>query len=393
MRRGKVGLALSSIGFVKLSMTSLEVDVVVIGAGVVGLACARALAEAGREVVVLEALDSFGSVTSARNSEVIHSGIYYEPGSLKAKLCVEGRQLLYAFCEARGIAHRRCGKLVVAATSQEVSHLETISDRARVNGVLDVRFLTGADAKAQEPALRAVAALECPSTGILDSHSLMRSLLGDAQAHGAQLVCRSPVESGAVVGDGAVELSVGGQEPFTVTAALVINAAGLAAPQVAARIHGVPPRHVPRPSFCKGNYFTLGGKAPFTRLIYPVPEPGGLGVHLTLDLGGSARFGPDTEWLETDDAHALDYEVDPRRADKFYAAIRKYWSDLRDGSLEPGYSGIRPKLRSADGTLLSDFVISGPADHGVSGLVNLFGMESPGLTSSLAIARHVTALL
>lgn len=376
-----------------MSMISLEVDAVVIGAGVVGLACARALAEAGREVIILEALDSFGSVTSARNSEVIHSGIYYEPGSLKAKLCVEGSRLLYAFCEDRGISHRRCGKLVVAASSQEVSHLEKISDRARANGVLDVRLLSGADVKVREPALRAVAALECPSTGVLDSHSLMLSLLGDAQANGAQLVCRSPVESGTVVRDGAVELRVGGRQPFTVIAALVINAAGLAAPQVAARIRGVSPEHVPRPSFCKGSYFTLGGKVPFTRLIYPVPEPGGLGVHLTLDLGGSARFGPDTEWLETDDVHVLDYGVDPRRADKFYASIRKYWPDLRDGSLEPGYSGIRPKLRSADGTLLSDFVINGPADHGVSGLINLFGIESPGLTSSLAIARHVTALL
>ena len=373
-------------------MIAYEVDSVVIGAGVVGLACAKALAEAGRDVLILEALDAFGLVTSARNSEVIHSGLYYAPGSLKARLCVRGRQLLYDYCVRRNVAHRRCGKLVVAANPGEVDYLETLQATARSNGVDDTRLLTAAQARALEPALHTVAALLCPSTGIVDGHAYMLSLLGDAQAHGAQLICRSPVRSGQA-GAGGLELQVAGPEPVTLRAATVVNAAGLNAPQVARRLQGLPAGHVPQPVFCKGNYFTLTGRAPFSRLIYPVPEAGGLGVHLTLDLNGQARFGPDTEWLETTDADALDYRVDARRAEGFYGSIRRYWPALADGALAPGYAGVRPKLRAADGTLVPDFTISGPADHGVAGLVNLFGIESPGLTASLAIGEYVAGLL
>jgi len=373
-------------------MIAYEVDTVVIGAGVVGLACAKALAEAGREVLILEELDAFGTATSARNSEVIHSGLYYTPGSLKAALCVQGRQLLYEHCQSRGVAHRRCGKLVVAASRREADELEKIQATARANGVDDARLLTAAEVRALEPALHAEAALLCPSTGIVDSHDYMRSLLGDAQARGAQLVCRSPVESGQA-GAGGLQLQVGGPEPVTVRAAAVVNAAGLKAPAVAGRIEGLPASHVSQPVFCKGNYFTLTGKAPFSRLIYPVPEVGGLGVHLTMDLGGLARFGPDTEWLDTGDADALDYRVDARRAEGFYASIRKYWPELPDSALQAGYAGVRPKLRAGDGALVPDFVISGPADHGVAGLVNLFGIESPGLTASLALGRRVAGLL
>ncbi|MCL1960964.1 MAG: NAD(P)/FAD-dependent oxidoreductase [Desulfovibrionaceae bacterium] len=374
-------------------MIEYETDTIVIGAGVVGLACAKVLAEAGREVVILEALDAFGAVTSARNSEVIHAGLYYAPGSLKAALCVQGRQLLYAHCLNRGVAHRRCGKLVVATTPGEIGYLEKLEATARANGVDDVRLLTAFDAKALEPALHAVAALLCPSTGIVDSHAYMLSLLGDAQAHGAQLICRSPVESGQACAAGGIELQVAGQEPVTVRAATVVNAAGLRAPDVARRIQGLPAAHVPQPVFCKGSYFTLSGKSPFSRLIYPVPEAGGLGVHLTLDLGGQARFGPDTEWLDTADAGALDYRVDARHGDGFYASIRKYWPKLPDGALEPGYSGVRPKLRAGNGEIFPDFVISGPFEHGVPGLVNLFGIESPGLTASLAIGKYVAGLV
>jgi L-2-hydroxyglutarate oxidase LhgO len=377
---------------VSIGMTGYEVDTVVIGAGVVGLACAKALAEAGREVLILEALDSFGLVTSARNSEVIHSGLYYAPGSLKARLCVRGRWLLYDYCLCRNVAHRRCGKLVVAANPGEVDYLEKLQATARANGVDDTRLLTAAQARALEPALHAVAALLCPSTGILDGHAYMLALLGDAQAHGARLVCRSPVESGRVRAEGGLELKLAGPKPVTVRAATVVNAAGLKAPAVARRMPGLPAGRVPQAVFCKGNYFTLTGKSPFSRLIYPVPEVGGLGVHLTLDLNGQARFGPDTEWLETTDADALDYRVDARRADGFHAHIRKYWPQLPAGALAPGYAGVRPKVRAGGGSIFADFIISGPADHGVAGLVNLFGIESPGLTASLAIGQHVVGL-
>lgn len=362
-----------------------QVEAVVIGAGVVGLAVARSLARAGHEVVVLEALDLIGSVTSARNSEVIHAGLYYPPGSLKARLCVEGRDALYAYCEARGVAHRRSGKLVVATQPAQADDLHKLLAQARANGVDDAVLLDGAQARALEPALQAVAALHSPSTGIVDSHGLMLALQGEAEDHGAMLAFESPVRSGVVRGDG-IELEVGGAQPMRLKARIVVNSAGLRAPAVAARIEGLDPRHVPTAHLCKGSYFSLAGRAPFSRLIYPVPEAAGLGVHLTLDLGGQARFGPDTEWLP-DDA-PIDYRVDPRRADGFYAEIRRYWPALPDGALQPAYSGVRPKIQAA-GEPARDFELQGPAVHGVPGLVNLFGIESPGLTASIAIGDEV----
>ncbi|MEF7613864.1 NAD(P)/FAD-dependent oxidoreductase [Aquincola sp. MAHUQ-54] len=366
-----------------------RVDAVVIGAGVVGLATARALARAGREVVVLEALDAIGTVTSARNSEVIHAGLYYPPGSLKARLCVEGRDRLYAYCAERGIAHRRCGKLVVATQPGQQAYLEKLLVQARANGVDDAVLLGGEAARAMEPALQAVAALHSPSTGIVDSHGFMLALQGESEDHGAMLAFQSPVLAGAMV-PGGIELQVGGAQPMRLRAGSVVNSAGLGAPGVAARIEGLAASHVPPAHGCKGSYFSLAGRAPFTRLIYPVPEAAGLGVHLTLDLGGQARFGPDTEWLP-DDA-PIDYRVDPRRADGFYAEIRRYWPALPDGALQPAYSGVRPKIQ-AEGEPPRDFVLQGPADHGVPGLVNLFGIESPGLTAALAIGDAVERML
>jgi L-2-hydroxyglutarate oxidase LhgO len=361
------------------------VDCVVVGAGVVGLAVARALAQAGREVIVLEAADAIGTETSSRNSEVIHAGIYYPRGSLMAQFCVAGRRLLYAFCDAHGVPYQRCGKLIVAIDDAEADRLDGILARAEANGVEGMVRLSGDEARAMEPALRCTAALHSPQTGILDSHAFMLALLGDAEAAGAMLALHSPVLRGEVRNQG-VRLEVGGAEPMALLGRLVVNAAGLHAPALASRIAGMPGAAVPGTYFAKGNYFALAGHAPFTRLIYPVPVPGGLGVHLTLDLAGAARFGPDVEWVDR-----LDYDVDPRRADGFYAAVRRYWPGLRDGALLPGYAGIRPKIvpPSVAG---QDFVVSGPDSHGVAGLIHLFGIESPGLTASLALAAHVAEL-
>ncbi|MBU6271605.1 MAG: NAD(P)/FAD-dependent oxidoreductase [Betaproteobacteria bacterium] len=363
-----------------------DIDCVVIGAGVVGLAVARALAMAGREVILLESADAFGTETSSRNSEVIHAGIYYPAGSLKARLCVQGRRQLYAYCAERGIAHRRCGKLIVANGPEQVAQLAGIERHARANGVEELQVLDGAQARALEPALRCDAALLSPVTGIIDSHGLMLALLGEAQDHGAMLALKSPL-LGATVSAQGIELRVGGDEPMALRARTVVNSAGLHAPAVAARIEGLDPRHVPVAGLCKGNYFSLIGRAPFSRLIYPVPERAGLGVHLTLDLAGQGRFGPDVQWID-----AIDYSVDPARCANFTEAIRSYWPGLPDDSLAPGYSGIRPKL-GGPADAAADFVIQAPAEHGVPGLVNLFGIESPGLTSSLAIADEVVARL
>lgn len=362
-----------------------QVDCVVVGAGVVGLAVARALANAGRDVLVLEACDAIGTQTSARNSEVIHAGIYYPTGSLKARLCVRGKALLYTYCAERSLPHQRCGKLIVATDAAQVAQLQDIQSKAAANGVLDLVRLSAAQARALEPALHCVAALHSPSTGIVDSHAFMLSLLGDVEAAGGVLALNSPLAH-MNAAQGAIELeAVDGTQ---LRAHTVVNAAGHGAPHLAALTNGLEAAHVPQAYFAKGSYFTLAGRNPFSHLIYPVPEAAGLGVHLTLDLGGQARFGPDVQWVDD----AQDLQVELGRGDAFYAEVRRYWPGLADGALQPAYAGMRPKI-SGPGAAAADFVIQGPATHGVPGLVNLFGIESPGLTSALAIAESVEAML
>lgn len=361
-----------------------RVDAVVIGAGVVGLAVARALALRGLETLVLEGERAIGTGTSSRNSEVVHAGIYYPPGSLKARLCVRGRQLLYEFCSTHGVPHARCGKFIVATAEAQLATLEQLHATGRANGVEGLAMITARAAQAAEPALACVAALASPATGIVDSHALMLALQGDFEAAGGLLAFDAPVLAGGPVA-GGLRLEVGGAQPMALEAGLVVNAAGLHAPALAARFDGLAPGSVPRAWFAKGSYYGLAGRSPFSRLIYPVPEPGGLGVHLTLDLGGQARFGPDVEWVDR-----IDYAVDPARAAGFAEAIRRYWPGLPAGALQPGYAGIRPKI-SGPGEPPADFVIQDARAHGLPGLVNLFGIESPGLTASLAIAEEVLA--
>ncbi len=361
------------------------IECVVIGAGVVGLAVARALAEAGREVLVLEAAEGIGTETSSRNSEVIHAGIYYPRGSLMARLCVRGKQMLYAFCAAHGVAHRNCGKLIVATDAAEMEKLAGIRAAAAANGVDDLRLLSRAEAAALEPALSCTAALLSPSTGILDSHAYMLALQGAAEAAGALFAFHAPVLGGEA-GEHGVVLEVGGAETLRLAARLVVNAAGLRAPEVARGLRGMPRQLIPTPYYAKGSYFVLAGRNPFGRLIYPVPVPGGLGVHLTIDLAGQARFGPDVEWVP-----APDYTVDPDRAESFYDAIRRYWPALPDGGLQPGYAGVRPKIVPPS-VARQDFMVQGPAVHGLAGLVNLFGIESPGLTAAIALGELVRDL-
>ena len=362
-----------------------KVDCIVIGAGVVGLAIARALALAGKEVMVLEAANAIGTGTSSRNSEVIHAGIYYASGSLKAKLCVQGKKMLYDYCAARGIGHKRCGKLIVATNESQVDQLQKIFAKAAANGVDDLVLLNRKQAQAMEPHLACVAAIHSPSTGIVDSHALMLSLQGDIENSGGYVVLNTPVDQ-LIRAQDAIEVIA--EDGTTLAASNVVNAAGLNAPSVARLVKGLDAKHVPPTFWAKGNYFTLAGKSPFSRLIYPVPEAAGLGVHLTIDLGGQAKFGPDVEWVDSPD----DLAVDPSRGDAFYAEVRKYWPDLKTGALEAGYAGIRPKLQGS-GLASADFVIQGEAVHGVAGLVNLFGIESPGLTSSLAIGELVSQML
>lgn len=359
-----------------------KLDCVVIGAGVVGLAVARALALQGREVVVLEKAKLIGSETSSHNSEVIHAGIYYAADSLKARFCVEGRKRLYPFMEERGIEHKKCGKLIVATNTAQVAELTSIKQRAERNGVDDLRLVEKAELQDLEPALSAEAALLSPSTGILDSHGLMLAYQGDMEDRGGAIAFGSSVDAMDVQDDGIV-LTISGDTEMTLKAKTVVNSAGFSAPLLAAQTKGLSPAHQPTGYYAKGNYFTLAGRVPFSKLIYPVPEKAGLGVHLTLDLGGQARFGPDVEWVD-----GPDYAVDATRGESFYAAIRNYWPGLKDERLQPGYAGIRPKLQ-APGEPARDFRIDGPREHGLPGLVNLFGIESPGLTSSLAIGDYV----
>jgi L-2-hydroxyglutarate oxidase LhgO len=366
--------------------SSFDLDAVVIGGGVIGLAMARALSLAGRAVTLLEAETRLGSHTSSRNSEVIHAGIYYPSGSLKAGLCVTGRRALYDYCEREGVPHERLGKIIVATRDEEIPALERLKVQAEANGVDDLVWLDASDCFALEPEISAVRGLLSPSTGIVDSHAFMAALRRDAERGGADVVVSTPVLGGRVV-SGGIQLSVGGSDPATVRCRTAVNAAGLRAQEVARSIEGIRLASVPPQHFAKGHYFVLAGCAPFRRLVYPIPVPGGLGVHLTLDLAKQARFGPDVSWLG-----GVDYGFDDSRADSFYEAIRRYYPALAANSLVPGYTGIRPKLGPASAPA-QDFMVHGPAIHEVPGLLNLYGIESPGLTASLALADHALGLL
>lgn len=364
-----------------------NVDCIVVGAGVIGLAVSRQLALAGREVWVVESHPDIGMETSSRNSEVIHAGLYYETGSLKAELCLTGRDMLYAYCEERNIPHRRCGKLIVATSNAQREKLASILSQAHTNGCDEVTALTAKEARSIEPALSCVAALSSPNTGIIDSHAYMLALQGDAIHAGAAFAFNSRLKSGRTTANG-VELLVRSHEgeEIELLTGTVINCAGLSAPHIATQIDGLDQTSIPTPYFAKGNYFSLSGKSPFSQLIYPVPDADGLGVHLTLDLGGCARFGPDVEWLE---AGSINYEVNLTRAEKFYRAIRTYWPALPDGALQPAYAGIRPKIDGSH-SMSSDFLF---ATHDCPHYLGLYGVESPGLTASLAIAAHVANLI
>ncbi|OWW20287.1 NAD(P)/FAD-dependent oxidoreductase [Noviherbaspirillum denitrificans] len=366
-----------------------RIDCAIVGAGVVGLAVAREFARLGREVVVIEQHPSIGMETSSRNSEVIHAGLYYPTGSLKAKLCLQGRDALYAYCNENGIPHQRCGKLVVATSDGQLPKLSAILAQAQANGCTEVGWLDGGAAKALEPSLACVAALSSPNTGIIDSHAYMLALRGDAESAGGVFAMDSKVVSGKLI-DGGVVLRVrtgdGAETEIEVTT--LINCGGLWAPRLADSIDGLDKASIPSAYFAKGNYYSLAGKAPFSRLIYPVPEPGGLGVHLTIDMGGQARFGPDVEWLAAPQ-DAIDYRVDPGRSAGFYREIRAYWPDLPDNALQPAYSGVRPKI-TPPGAAAADFLFD---SHGSPHYLGLYGIESPGLTASLSIAEHAAALL
>lgn len=368
-----------------------HVDCVVIGAGVVGLAVAREMALQGRETILLERENAFGTISSARNSEVIHAGIYYPKDSLKAKLCVEGNRLLYEYCRSHQVATQPYGKLIVATDAGQIDDLQALLYKAQNNGVPEIKMISGEEARALEPNLQCVAAILSSSTGIVDSHGYMLSLLGGFEDAGGMIAYQSPLVSVKAIGtnaEGGFELDIGGPDGMRIQTKLLINCAGMSAPAVAKKIEGLGNSHIPKAYFAKGNYFSLSGKSPFQHLIYPIPEPGGLGVHLTLDMGGQAKFGPDVEWLDIETEGQIDYTVDAKRGDGFYEAVRRYWPGLKDGSLQPDYSGVRAKIVPPNAPA-GDFCFDSPADHGLAGLFNLYGFESPGLTSSLAIAKYL----
>ena len=372
-----------------------QVDCVVVGAGVVGLAVAREMALQGRETILLERESAFGTVSSARNSEVIHAGIYYPKDSLKAKLCVQGNRLLYEYCRSHQVATQPYGKLIVAADETQIDDLQAILYKAQNNGVPEIKMISGEEAKALEPNLRCVAAILSSTTGIVDSHGYMLSLLGGVEDAGGMVAYQSPLISAKPIGnraEGGYELTIGGPDGMQIQTKLLINCAGMSAPAIAQKIEGLTAEQIPKAYFAKGNYFSLSGKSPFTHLIYPIPEPGGLGVHLTLDMGGQAKFGPDVEWLDIETEEQIDYTVNPKRGEGFYEAVRRYWPGLQDNSLQPDYSGVRAKIVPPNSPA-GDFSFNGPHDHGLQGLYNLYGFESPGLTSSLAIAKHLEGLI
>ena len=367
-----------------------QVDCVVIGAGVVGLAVAREMALQGRETILLEREKAFGTIASARNSEVIHAGIYYPKDSLKATLCVEGNRLLYEYCRSHQVATQAYGKLIVADESQ-INDLQAILYKAQNNNVPEIKMISGVEAKQLEPKLKCAAAILSSSTGIVDSHGFMLSLLGGFEDAGGMIAYQSPLISAKPIGnaaEGGFELEVGGPAGMKIQTKLLINCAGLSAPAVAQKIEGLDQNQIPKAYFAKGNYFSLTGKSPFHHLIYPIPEPGGLGVHLTLDMGGQAKFGPDVEWLDIETEEQIDYTVNPTRGEGFYEAVRRYWPELKDNALQPDYSGVRAKIVPPN-TPAGDFCFNTPQDHGLQGLYNFYGFESPGLTSSIAIARHL----
>ena len=371
-----------------------QVDCVVIGAGVVGLAVAREMALQGRETILLEREGSFGTISSARNSEVIHAGIYYPKDSLKAKLCVEGNRLLYEYCRTHQVGTQPYGKLIVADETQ-INDLQAILYKAQNNGVPEIKMISGEEAKQLEPKLKCSAAILSASTGIVDSHAYMLSLLGGFEDAGGMIAYHSPLMSAKPIGhsaEGGFELSIGGPDGMKLQTKLLINCAGMSAPAIAQKIEGLTKDQIPQAYFAKGNYFSLSGKSPFTHLIYPIPEPGGLGVHLTLDMGGQAKFGPDVEWLDIQNEGHIDYTVDPKRGESFYEAVRRYWPELKDNSLQPDYSGVRAKIVPPNSPA-GDFCFNAPQDHGLQGLYNLYGFESPGLTSSIAIARYLEAII
>jgi len=367
-----------------------QVDCVVIGAGVIGLAVAREMALQGRETILLEREGSFGTIASARNSEVIHAGIYYPKDSLKAKLCVQGNRLLYEYCRTHQVAINPCGKLIVADETQ-INDLQAIFYKAQNNGVPEIKMISEEEAKQLEPKLRCSAAILSASTGVVDSHGFMLSLLGGFEDAGGMIAYHSPLISARPIGEGAeggFELEIGGPAGMKLQTKILINCAGMSAPALAQKIEGLEKDQIPKAYFAKGNYFSLSGKSPFAHLIYPIPEPGGLGVHITLDMGGQAKFGPDVEWLDIQNEEQIDYTVDLKRAEGFYEAVRRYWPDLKENALQADYSGVRAKIVPPNSPA-GDFYFNTPSDHGLQGLYNLYGFESPGLTSSLAIARHL----